>query len=57
MGRDGRVGIRGRGNNLTNFVMGNKRERERKNVYYANPHECRLNKGPFHQKCCKKNGV
>lgn len=29
MGRDGRVGIRGGGNNLTNFVMGNKRERER----------------------------
>ena len=55
MGRDGRVGIRVRGNNLTNFVVGNKRERERLNVYYANPDDYRLNKGPFYRKCGKKN--
>ena len=58
MGRDGGVRIRVRGNNLTNFVVGNKRERERLNVYYANPHDYRrLNTGPFYRKCGKKNRV
>ena len=55
MGRDGRVGIRVRGNTLTTFVVGNKRELERLNVYYTNPHDYRLNTGPFYQKCGKKN--
>ena len=55
MGRDDQVGIRVRGNTLTNFVVGNKRELERLNVYYANPLDYRLNTGPFYRKCGKKN--
>ena len=57
MGRDDQVGIRVRGNTLTNFVVGNKRELERLNVYYANPLDYRLNTENFTENVARKIGV